>query len=206
MATRRLAAHKKGALAAGQRLVFGEECGFSQRPTVRRTWALRGQTPTGYEQFNWQRLAAAGAVAWHPGPPRTRLFLSRRPGALDAEAAVNFRRNLRRHLRGPVVVLGAGLPAHRSRLVQKYLRPQAHWLSVARLPAYAPELNPGEGRRADLKSHASVNYAPDTTNELDQHLKGATRRLRRRACRGLVYIKHTGLLGEREYRQLCERQ
>jgi len=206
VATRRLAAHKKGALATGQTLVFVDESGFSQRPTLRRTWARRGQTPTLREHFNWKRLSAAGAIAWRPGQPRTRLFLSLHPGAIDSPAAVSFLCNLRRHLRGPVVVLWDGLPAHRSRLVQAYLRTQAHWLTLERFPAYAPELNPVEGLWADLKSHATANYAADTIDELDQHLKGATRRLRRSDGRGLGYIKHTGLVGEQEYRQLCEDQ
>ena len=159
-----------------------------------------GSTSTGSACRRWE-LSPGG-----PGSRWTRLFLSLRPGAIDSPAAVSFLRNLRRHLRGPVVVLWDGRPAHRSRLVQAYLRTQAHGLTRERFPAYAPELNPVEGLWADLKSHASANYAADTIDELDQHLQGATRRLRRRDGRGLGYLKHTGWVGEQEYRQLCEDQ
>ena len=185
MATRRLAAHKKGALATGQTLVFVDESGFSQRPTLRRTWALWGQTPPLREHFNWKRQSAAGAVAGRPGQPRTRRFLALRPGPrqprrceLPAQLAPAPARSGRRALGGPAgppQPVGAGVLAH-------------------------------PGPRADLKSHASANYATDMIDELDQHLQGATRRRRRRDGRGLSYIKHTGLVGEQEYRQLREDQ
>ena len=59
---------------------------------------------------------------------------------------------------------------------------------------------------ADLKGHASANYAPDTLDELDRHLKASTRGLRRKDHRGLGYLKPAGLLLEPEYLQSCESQ
>ena len=176
-----------------------DECGFSQRPHVRRTWAPQGQTPVIHDHFNWKRLSATGALAWRPDQDDTRVFLSLRPGALDTEDALEFLCNLRRHLRGPVVVLWDGLPAHRSRRVAEYARTQAHWLRLVRLPAYAPELNPVEGLWAQLKAGASANYAPDSLGELEGHLQQATRRARRRDHMGLGYLHHAGLLDPPEY-------
>ena len=114
MAAPKLAAHKKGAVRAGATVVFVDESGFSQRPSVRRTWAPRGQTPVLREHFNWKRLSASGAIAWRPDQPRTRLFLSLRPGAIASEQVVDFLGQLRRHVRGKVVLLWDGLPAHRA--------------------------------------------------------------------------------------------
>ena len=173
---------------------------------MRRTWAPQGQTPTIREHFNWKHLSAAGAIAWRPGQPRTRLFLSLRPGAFDKESLVEYLRNLRRHVRGPMIVLWDGLPAHRSKLVAAYAQANADWLTLASFPGYAPELNPVEILWADLKGHASANYTPDTIDELQHHLKGATRGLRRKDHRGLGYIKHAGLMSEVEYLQLCKSQ
>ena len=158
------------------------------------------------EHFNWKHLSAAGAIVWRPGQPQTRLFLSLRPGSYSKEALLEYLRNLRRHVRGPLLVLWDGLPAHRSKAVATYVEANAHWLTVARFPGYAPELNPVEGLWADLKGHASANYAPDTIGELDHHLQGATRGLRRKDHRGLGHIKHAGLMLEPEYLQLCESQ
>jgi transposase len=183
-----------------------DECGFSERPTVRRTWAPCGRTPIIHEHFNWKHLSAAGAVAWRPGQPATRLFLSLRPGSYDRFSLVDYLRNLRRHLRGSVVLLWDGLPAHRSRVVRDCVQANADWLTLEFFPGYAPELNPVEGLWADLKGHASANYTPDSIGELQHHLKGTTRSLRRADHRGLNYIKHTGLLPEDEYTLLCESQ
>ena len=201
-----MAAHKKGALETGAILVFMDECGFSERPTVRRTWAPRGQTPIIREHFNWKHLSAAGAVVWRPGQPDTRLFLSLRPGAYDRFSLVDYLRNLRRHIHGSVIVVWDGLPAHRSTVVRDYVQANAHWLALEFFPGYAPELNPVEGLWADLKGHASANYTPDSIGELQHHLHGATRGLRRKDHRGLNYIKHAGLLLEDEYLLICEGQ
>jgi len=134
-----------------------DECGFSQRPHVRRTWAPKGQTPQRRGNFNWKRLSATGAIAWRPDQDYTRLLLSLRPGALNAQNAVEFLRNLRRHLRGRVVVLWDGHPAYRSRRVAEFAQRQAHWLRLVRRPAYAPELNPVEYRWAHLKNGTTAN-------------------------------------------------
>jgi len=201
-----LAAPKKGAVRAGATVVFVEESGFSQRPSVRRIWAPRGQTPVLREHFNWKRLAASGAIAWRPDQPRTRLFLSLRPGAIASEQVVAFLRQLRRHVRGKVVLLWDGLPAHRSGQTQAYVEANRSGLTVERLPAYAPELNPVEDLWASLTSRATANFSPDTLEELGGRLRSGIRCLRRQPDLGLNFIKHASLISEQERLQLCESQ
>jgi transposase len=41
--------------------------------------------------------------------------------------------------------------------MRSYLEQQAEWLTVERLPAYAPELNPSEGLWANLKGRELAN-------------------------------------------------
>jgi len=171
-----------------------DEGGFSQRPNVRRTWARKGQTPIIPGNYNWKRLSATGAIAWRPDQDYTRLFLSLRPGALNTADALEFLRNLRRHVRGPVVVIWDGLPVHRSRRGAEFAKTQAHWLQLVRLPAYAPELNPVEYFWAHLKNGTTANFAPDYLSELEEHLQDATRRLRRRDHIGMGYLQAAGLL------------
>jgi transposase len=206
MAAPGLAAHKKGAKRTGATIVFVDETGFSQRPSVHRTWGPRGRTPATEEHFNWKRLSATGALAWRPAAVQTRLFLSVKPGAVDSEQVVSFLRNLRRHLRGKVVLIWDGLPAHRSRVVAEHLRLQRRWLRVERFPAYAPELNPLEYLWATLKNKDTANYSPDTLDDLDGQLRRAARRLRRRDTLGLSFIKHAGLLSDKQHLLLCETQ
>jgi transposase len=55
------------------------------------------------------------------------------------------------------VVIGDGLPAHRSRRVAQFVESQAHGLRLVRLPAYAPELNPVEYLWVYLKNGTTAN-------------------------------------------------
>jgi transposase len=206
VAAGRLAAHKKGAKRNGATVIFIDETGFSQRPSVRRTYAPRGQTPVLKEHFNWQRLSAIGAIAWRPGQCQTRLFLSPRPGSIKSPEVVEFLRNLRRHVRGPVVLVWDRLASHQSGVTKTHIVAQASWLTVERFPAYAPELNPLEYVWATLKGKDVANYSPDSIAELDGHVRRSIRRLRRRDEMGLNFIKHAGLISEREYKRLCKGQ
>ena len=205
MARRGLAAHKKGAQASGATVIFIDETGFSQRPNVRRTHAPRGQTPVFKEHFNWKRLSAIGAVAWRPWQASTRLLLSVRPGSISTPEVIEFLRNLRRHVPGPVVLLWDGLPCHRSSETQRHIQSQAGWLTVERFPAYAPELNPLEYLWSALKRKDMANYSPDTIAEIGDRITRGMRRLRRRDM-GLNFIKKAGLISKAEYLHLCKDQ
>ena len=138
--------------------VFPDETGFSQRPSVRRTWAPRGQTPLLREAFNWKRLSGIGALVCTPSGERVRLFLSFQEGNVASSDVQAFLRSLRCHLRGKVMLFWDGLPAHRSRYTEQFLFRQRHWLEVHRLPAYAPELNPMEYLWAHLDNTHLANF------------------------------------------------
>ena len=53
-------------------------------------------------------------------------------------------KHLRRHVRGRVLIIWDGLAAHRSRTTRDYTESQRTWLSVERLPSYAPEPTPSK--------------------------------------------------------------
>jgi len=61
-----------------------------------------------------------------------------------------------------VVLLWDGLGAHWSHAMRDWLDTQSAWLTVERLPAYAPELNPVEYLWANLKGVELANFAGDT--------------------------------------------
>jgi len=73
------------------------------------------------------------------------------------------------------------------------LPPRTHWLTVQRLPAYAPELNPVEYLWANLKGVELANFAGDAVVEVAD----AAERGVHRVCddRQLVwsFLAHTGL-------------
>jgi transposase len=70
----------------------------------------------------------------------------------SAEDVVAFLEHLLRKVPGRMVIIWDGAPIHRSRVIQAYLANGAALrLYLERLPAHAPELNPGEGLRVQLK-------------------------------------------------------
>lgn len=176
-----MAGAKKNSARCGATIVFVDESGFSERPAVRRTWAPRGQTPVLTHRFrSWNNLSVIGALAYRArSPQRARVFLMTHPGAVRSPQVVRFLRHLRRHIRGRVVLLWDGLHAHRSLETRAYVEAQSSWLTVHRLPAYAPELNPVEGLWAWCKGTAAANLCPDSLAPVRHQLRLGRRRLGR---------------------------
>jgi len=143
-----------------------------------------------HRQGRWEQLSAIGAVAYpSSGRKRARILLQTRPGAVVSADVVRFLRHLRRHIRGPVLLLWDGLHAHRSRETRAYLEAQHAWLTVERLPAYAPELNPVEGLWGWFKGGVVANLCPDRLEPIVRALAVGRRRLRAKPdlLRGFLY-------------------
>jgi hypothetical protein len=71
-------------------IVFEDESGVSLLPSVRATWAPRGQTPVLRHRFAWKRLSLAGALAYEPDGSDAHLFFELRPGAYNDETLIEF--------------------------------------------------------------------------------------------------------------------
>jgi len=154
--------------------VFVDESGLSEQPSVARTWAPRGQTPQLTFRFNWGKLAVIAGVTWW------QFYFRLYRGSIRAAQVVDFLRHLRRQLRGKLLVIWDGLAAHRSRLVRDFITASQGRLALARLPAYAPELNPTEYVWGHLKRHALVNFCPQDWQHLTNEARRALRRAQRR--------------------------
>jgi transposase len=102
------------------------------------------------------------------------------PGPITGPQVVVFLMHLQRHLRGKLLVIWDGLPAHRSRVVRDYVAAQRGRLTREPLPGYAPELNPVEYVWGYWKHHELPNLCPKTFGELSHHARVALRRMRRR--------------------------
>lgn len=153
-------------------LVFLDESGFMLTPTVRRTWAPRGQTP---ELRCWDRRDRLSAISCITVSPKTRrlnlyFHLLADNANARAEDIVAFLRYLKAQLRGPFTVIWDGSPIHsRSRLVRAYLAKHPE-IVVETLPSYAPELNPDEGVWGWSKYNRLANLAANDTDELRDRL------------------------------------
>ena len=175
-----MAGVKKNAARQGATIVFVDESGFSERPSVQCTWAPRGQTPVLEHRFgHWKHLSAIGGTAYSPHGRRTRFFLRLVPGAVRSEHVIQFLKQLHQHLPGPVIVIWDGVDPHRSIATREFVEQEAQWLTLIRLPAYAPELNPVEGMWAWSKGTAAANLCPDSLAPVRHQLRLGRRRLGR---------------------------
>lgn len=122
--------------------MFEDESGVSLLPSVRATWAPTGRTPVLRHRFAWKRLSLAAAVVYEPDGSDAHLVFQLRPGAYNDQTLIEFLTDLNElEQQRPALLIWDGLPSHRSRRMTDWIANQQSWLSVERLPGYAPDLN-----------------------------------------------------------------
>lgn len=190
-----MAGGKKNARRQRAWLVFEDESGLSQQPVVRRTWAPRGQTPVlTHILNNWKRLSVAAALAFRWDGRRTRLYFQTQPGTYTTATLLPFLRGLKRHFRGRrIILLWDGLGAHTSRRMRQYVAGQRAWLTIERLPAYAPELNPVEPLWGNVKTRELANHCAPDLAALGRPLRAGLGRVRRHPTLALSFLRYAGL-------------
>jgi DDE superfamily endonuclease len=89
----------------------------------------------------------AVALGYWPDAIKARLCFHLQQDAYDTDSLIGVLEQLQGFYAGRQVVLllGRGLSAHWSYKMRAHLDAQRDWLTVERLPACAPELNPVEG-------------------------------------------------------------
>ena len=188
-----LASVEKRARRQNALIVFEDESGVSLLPSVRATWAPRGQTPVLRHPFNWKRLSLAGALAYEPDGSDAHLFFELRPGAYNDETLIAFLSELNEVERRNVLLIWDGLPSHRSRRMSDWIASQRHWLSVERLPGYAPDLNPIENVWGNLKSQELANLCSNTIDQVADVAEGGLDRIGSDAALCFAFLRHSGL-------------
>ncbi|WP_431921183.1 transposase [Micromonospora wenchangensis] len=150
-----------GKTVAAQRqawLVFEDEAGQTLRPPKARTWGARGHTPVVPVSGKGSgRVSIAGLTCYRPGQ-RSR-FIYR---TIVHRRRKNERRSFserdyialldaaHQQLNGPIVLVWDNLNTHVC-VVMRQMIDARDWLTVTRLPAYAPDLNPTEAVWPHLK-------------------------------------------------------
>jgi transposase len=171
-----LAGAQKGAQAQGQTLLFIDESGFYPLPSIVRTYAPVGQTPILREWWTRDHLSAISAIS-----PEGKLYFHCQDQAINSADVVAFLEHLLREVPDRLLILWDGAPIHRSHLIKAFLaNGAAHRLHLERLPAYAPELNPGEGLWSHLKGVELRNLCCFDLPHLRHELRDAVKRVRRK--------------------------
>ena len=200
MAGRDLGEGTRLAAASGAWIVFEDEAGQNLRPPKARTWAPRGHTPViAVSGKGSGRVSVAGLVCLKPGSRghlfyRVRIHRGRKgerrsmseAGYAHLIAAAHTR------LHAPVILIWDNLNTHVSAAMQRFIDAHPEWLTVVRLPAYAPDLNPAEGVWSNMKNGLG-NLAASTVDQLAAIVKNRLKSIQYRPQLIDGFLAQTGL-------------
>jgi transposase len=159
----------------GRTRVFVDESGLYLLPGLVRTYAPCGQTPVLRSVYTRDHVSVMSGLTMDG-----RLSTLVRDHALDSLDSMVFLKHLLPHVSETLLVIWDGSPMHkghvRTCLAEGAAR-QIHW---EQLPAYAPDLNPGEGVWQHLKHVDMRNLCGVNLPHLRSELRLAIKRLRRK--------------------------
>lgn len=176
-------------------VVFLDESGFQLTPSVRRTFAPRGQAPVLSCWDRRDRISAISCITLSPREGRPGLYFELLPvnRTVHAEEVVAFLKGLRRQLRGPFTVVWDRHVIHsKSRLVKAFLRGHPE-IVVEDFPGYVPDLNPDEWVWGWTKYGRLSNLAAWDAEELWDHIVMALIDLKFRPRMLNAFIEEAGL-------------
>lgn len=159
-------------------IFFEDESGVRSDFHAGSTWAVRGRTPivrvTG-QRFSLNMISAIS--------PRGALRFMVVKGGVGARVFITFLKRLMHGERRPVFLIVDGHPAHRAKIVKKYVEILEGKLRLYFLPPYSPELNPDELVWNDVKNSAVGRARLDGPQDLHRALVGRLRFLQKRPDR-----------------------
>ena len=184
----------------------------------RRVYLLQGRGRAGHAPAEGPHL---GPPRLHPGGRGVReglragvrsgtdLLQARRPQPLllpdpracraQGRAPQHVRGRLRRPahrrapaLHAPLILVWDNLNTHISAAMRALLQPHQDWLTIVRLPAYSPDLNPVEGAWSNMKSSLGNLGSCSTVRQLAAIMKNRLKRIQYRP--GLIdgFLAQTG--------------
>ena len=193
------------AAATNAWIVFEDEAGQNLRPPKARTWARRGHTPVVKVSGKGSgRVSIAGLVCLRPdrrGHLMYRLVVhhgrkGERRSLSEADYA-NVITAAHTRLHTPIILIWDNLNTHVSKRMRAFIHAHRDWLTVVRLPAYAPDLNPVESMWSNLKRGLG-NLSARTVDELAATVKTRLKRMQYRPELIDGFLAQTGLSPEAE--------
>jgi hypothetical protein len=188
------------AAATGAWICFEDEAGQNLRPPKARTWARRGHTPVVRVSGKGSgRVSVAGLVCLRPGT-RSRLFYRMRvhrgrKGERRSMSEADYAGLItaaHQQLHAPVILIWDNLNTHISAVMRAFTDAHDDWLTVVRLPAYAPDLNPAEGVWANMKNGLG-NLAVSSVDQLTAVVRNRLKRIQYRPALIDGFLAQTGL-------------
>lgn len=158
-----------------------DESGLLMAPCLRRTWALRGETPHLEQRtLHREKVSVAAALWWPPGQDHLSWsFETLVNGYFNNQRIAAFVQRLLARVGTPLVLLWDSGTLHRGEPIRQLLAEEAGRLSLEPLPAYAPELNPVEFAWSWLKYDRLCNLAASDADHLNEEIFREMHNLRR---------------------------
>jgi len=158
----------------GAEIFFEDESGVRSDFHGGTTWALKGKTPvvrvTG-QRFSLNMISAIS--------PKGSLRFMVVKGGVGAKVFITFLKRLMHSRRRPVFLIVDGHPAHRAKLVKKYVESTRGKLRLFSLPPYSPELNPDELVWNDVKNNGVARSIVNGPRDLHRVVVGRLRFLQK---------------------------
>jgi len=147
--------------------VFLDETSLMLQPLVRRTWALKAQTPVMYCWDRHDRLSVIAGLSVSARRRRIGLSFAVHEKNITAEEVEIFLRQVQRSLRRKLIVVMDRWPVHR-KATKNLFGDERFWIEY--LPPYASDLNPVEHVWNHTKYGDLANYIPDDLVDLEVEL------------------------------------
>lgn len=169
----------------GAEILWGDEMGLRSDHTTGTTWSPVGKTPvvkgTG-KRFKTNMIA----VVSNAGTLRFRVFQERFTGPVF----LDFIKRLVKDAKGrKIVLIVDGHPAHRAKIVRRWITEHPELIELHYLPGYAPELNPAECLNNDVKANALGRRRPRTLGQLVRETRSYLRSRQRQPWRVARYFQ-----------------
>lgn len=151
-------------------------------PHVRKSWSPKGKTPVITQRTrHYQKASAVGVIVTTPALRKSDFLFRLHSGKnISISEIKNFLQQLRRSVRGPIILLWDRLQAHRNKSVIELagrLR-----IDIEFFPPYAPELNPQEYIWNWLKMNPLANAPRHDLTSLCKLARCSLRQIKSRHC------------------------
>jgi transposase len=157
----------------GRTIIFVDESGLSMKPARKSTWAPEGQTPVLEFCFNWKKLSAIGGVSFR------QIYFQLHDGSIKSAEIIGFLNPLCPHINGDLLIVWDGVRGHWRRAVRDHVESLNGKAVLEQLPAYAPELTPGESLWAQIKRREMAQFTAKDLAELSAMARKAIRKIKR---------------------------
>ena len=173
-------------------IIFADESGLSEKPSIRSTWGQKGKTPVVVHSFSWAKRSMMGGLIYRWDGTPAKLTFEIIDGAYNLEGIQRWCRKLVKLLSGsPAYLIWDRLQAHRSKMVRKFLK--EHGIDVILLPGYSPNLNPTEWLWANLKGKELANFCATDITEAEGEARRGIKRIRKRSSLMESFLAGAGL-------------